>query len=429
MNKISDFKLFLKNRFSKLLLFMLAGTTLHSSGLLSSIQAEDNWLRFRGPNGSGISELEGFPGSWKENEEAWSQTIPGVGHSSPVIWKNKLFLTSATDEGKKRFLYCLNVKDGKTIWNRKLAFKTNHKNNKNSWASSTPVTDGKNVYVTFSDDDNYLAVSYDLEGREIWRKGLGPFASQHGQGVSPILFENMVIIANDQKGFGSLIALNKNDGKEAWNTSREFRRVSYSTPIIFQKNNSEPQLIVSCGAMGITSVNPKDGSHNWLSGELPARTVSSPFIGNGLIFQTCGGGGRGKLMIGVSPDGKDLIDSSYIKYERKRETPYVPTPIAYEGHLYLWCDNGVVSCVEIESGKNLWTKRVGGNYSGSPICVNGIIYIMSEDGDIVSIDASPKYHLYDKTPLGDPSHSTPSAAQGKIFFRTFHKLVCFQSKP
>lgn len=411
-----------------LLLTTMCGVLLFTFLVSGEAFADEQWIRFRGPNGSGISEEKGFPGSWKPGEEDWVQTIPGIGHSAVIILDGKLFLTSAIDEGKTRYLFCLDENDGSTIWKKTLTFKASHKNQKNSWASSTPTTDGKKVYVTFSDDDNYTAAAYDLDGNEIWKKSLGPFSSQHGHGVSPVLFEEIVIIANDQKGFGSLIALNKNSGNVVWTTSREFRRVSYSTPILFRKKNQPDQIIVSCGAMGITSVNPADGSLNWYSGELPARTVSSPFIGNGLIYQTCGGGGRGKLMIGVPPDGSGLLDSSFIKYERKRETPYVPTPIAYQGHLYLWCDNGVVSCVEMESGKNLWTKRVGDNYSGSPICVNGIIYILNEQGDIRSIDASPDYHLYPKTELGDPSHSTPSVANGRLYFRTYHKLFCFAAK-
>ncbi len=395
----------------------------------SNLVAGENWARFRGPNGSGISAQKGYPGSWKPREEAWIQTIPGEGHSSPVIWQENIFLASASNKGKTRSLFCLEVQSGDIIWKKSLTFHSNHINTKNSWASSSPTTDGKHVYITFADKNNYIAIAYDMDGNEIWRKNLGPFASQHGQGVSPILFKNMLFVANDQKGFGSLIALDKNNGDVVWNSSREFRRVSYSTPIIYQADKKSPQLIVSCGAMGITSVDPANGSINWYSGELPARTVSSPFISDGLIYQTCGAAGRGKKMIGVSPDGKGLLDDSYFKFQRKKETPYVPTAISYEGHIYLWCDNGVVSCVENKTGKNIWTKRVGGNYSGSPICVNGIIYIMSEAGKIAAIDASPEYHLYHKTELGELSHSTPAEAGGKLFFRTSHKLICYQSKP
>jgi len=148
-----------------------------------------------------------------------------------------------------------------------------------------------------------------------------------------------------------------------------------------------------------------------------------------LIYLTCGGGGKGHLMIGVDPTGEGILSESHIKYRRDRILPYVPTLVAYQGHLYLWNDNGVVSCVKIASGENIWTNRLGGNYSGSPICVDGKLYCIDEDGDVVVIAASPNFKKYGKTSLGDPSHATPAVAGGNMYLRTYHRLFCLPAKP
>jgi len=387
-----------------------------------------NWTRFRGKNGTGISEAKGIPTSWSPGDYRWKVKLPGVGHSSPVIWKDRLFVTSAIDRGAVRYLHCLDTDTGKTLWKRTTGLNESHKHIKGSWASATPVVDGERVYVAFADKESYYLAAYDFDGNLVWRKNLGSFDSQHGHGVSPIVFEDMVIIPNDQKGPSSVVAFDRKTGRTVWSTLRTFRKTSYTTPFIYRENGKRPQLICASGKLGVTSLDPYTGRTNWITGEFPLRTVASPIEADGLIIQSCGGGGVGKLLIAVDPSGSGDVSKTHIKYQRDKTLPYVPTPVAYNKHVYLWNDNGVVSCIEAKTGRNIWTKRVGGKYSGSPVCIDGKLYAISEKGNVVVIAASPKYRFIAKTSLGDPSHATPAVANGRLYLRTFHSLICLDAR-
>lgn len=419
-------------RLSRCILLLSASTTLMTFRVATT-QAE-NWTRFRGDNGSGISAQKGIPKTWSPADHAWNIELPGTGHAAPSIWEDKLFVTSAlgtgSEGGRTRTLFCLDSSTGKELWSRMIGMSESHRHLKSSWASSSPTVDGEHVYVAFADWENFFLAAYDFDGNLVWRRNLGPFVSQHGLGVSPIIFENMVIIPNDQDGPSSIIAVNRDNGRTVWSTLRDFQDqgTSYATPILIQSKDGTPQLICSSKTMGVTSLNPNTGRLNWLSGPLPARTVASPAYGNGLIVQTCGGGGIGKHLVAVDPNGRGDVSQTHIKYTRTKILPYVPTPIAYKDHLYLWTDQGVISCVEIETGQNIWTERVSEKFSGSPICIDGKLYAISEDGDVVVVSASPQYKYYGKTSLNDPSYSTPAIANGKLYLRTFHRLICLPAR-
>jgi len=411
---------------SKLFLRCLCVSVVAGS-CLSDARSE-NWSRFRGANGTGLSDQTGFPSTWDAARFEWNIELPGIGHSSPIVWKYALFVTSAVDKGAVRNLHPIDAKTGQIVWTKQMGLRQSHKHVKNSWASGTPATDGNLVYVPFADREQYTVSAFDFDANLVWRQFLGSFQSQHGQGVSPVLFEDLVIVPNDQQGPSSIVALNKSTGDIVWSSLRSFRKTSYSTPMLLkQSGDDDPQLICVRGQMGVTSLNPRTGELNWSSGEFPMRTVASPIFADGMIIASCGGGGKGKLLIGVDPNGQGDISKSHIRFKRDRSLPYVPTPVAYKDHLYLWNDNGVVTCVRLEDRKEIWTKRIGGNFSGSPICVPGRLYCMSEEGEVVVIDASPTYHLHGKTSLGDNSHSTPAVANGRMYLRTFRRLMSLPS--
>lgn len=401
-------------------------TLVVSAYLITSVAHADNWSRFRGPNGTGIAHDQNLPDMITEEHISWVKDLPGMGHAAPVIWGNKLFVTSATEGGLTRSLYCLDAATGDEQWVRTIEMNRSHKHQKSSWASSTPTTDGELVYVSFADKEQYRLYAYDFTGQKVWERSLGQFESQHGQGTSPILYKNMIFLANDQDGPSTVVAFDKKTGETIWSTERQSRRVSYATPLLLKPQNGEPaQLIVSCGAMGITSLNPETGDMFWQTGEFDHRTVGSPIYSDGMIVQTCGGGGQGKYLIAINPHAAKPDESQpefETLYERKKRLPYVPTPVAYQGHLYLCNDGGIANCLDLKTGKNIWTKRIGGKYTSSPICVDGKLYMLSEEGELVVISASPEYKLWGKLKLNDPSHSTPSAANGRLYVRTFHKL-------
>lgn len=400
---------------------------------LSPALAQENWARFRGDNGTGISETKGIPTTFSPGDFRWNIELPGLGHGSPIVWGNKLFVTSATEAenlegGTQRFLFCFNAETGEQIWSTLVGFNSSHKHKKNSFASSTPTTDGQQVYVAFADEQTLTLSAYSMDGELNWRRGLGPFTSQHGLGVSPIVFDEMVILAKDMMGPSSIMAFDTKTGETIWSTLRKIRKTSYATPMILNRPGQEPQLICVSGASGVSGLNPYTGETLWHTEEFSMRTVASPIYGKDLIIASDGGGGRGSSLWAVDPSGTGDVTESHIKYQRKKELPYVPTPIAYQDWLFLWTDQGIVSCVEIETGDNVWTQRVSDTtVSGSPLCIDGKLYCADESGSVAVVDAAPEFKLHGKSTLGDGTHSTPAVAGEKIFFRTFNRLMCLDA--
>ncbi|MFV0443069.1 MAG: PQQ-binding-like beta-propeller repeat protein [Planctomycetaceae bacterium] len=393
----------------------------------STLPAEEtHWARFRGENGTGRSSLKGVPTEWASSDYAWVKPLPGKGHSSPVIWGEKLFVTAGHEDGK-RTLLCLSAATGEEVWTHTMTLGANHLHLKNSYASGTPAVDGSQVYAAFADDQHYVVTAYTFDGDEVWTKDLGTFTSQHGQGVSPIVVGELVIVPNDQRAPSSIVALNKTTGEQVWATQeRAFREASYATPILVSGPSGADQLVCVSGATGVTAYDPKTGAELWTSGALPMRTCGSPIYGEGVVIATCGQGGNGKFLTAVEP--ADQGKSPKVRYTRERELPYVPTPIAHNGQLYLWLDSGVVCCVDMTSGENIHTQRVGGKFSGSPVLIDGKLYCISEGGEIVVVNATPALEVLGRSPLGDESYSTPAVAQGRVYFRGFHSLACLSSK-
>lgn len=390
-----------------------------------------NWSQFRGDDGTGVVTDFRLPARWSTDQILWNVDVPGVGHSSPVIWGNRLFLTSASESGTTRYLICLNADTGKTLWTRQMTFSRSHKHPKNSWASSTPAVDGERIYFVFADSDRQILAADDFEGNSLWEKNLGSFQSQHAQGTSPIVFDDLVILANDQDGPSSIIACDKHTGHAVWSVPRKSgpQSTSYATPFIYRPKEGPPQLICSSSLSGVSALDPHTGQTIWTTRTMPQRTVGSPVLAGGLLFQCCGSGGQGMLMVAVDPNGHGDVSKTNVRYTRKRLLPYVPTPIACGENLFLWSDHGVVCCVDPATGKDVWTKRIGGDFSSSPICAGNVLFNLDEAGNVIVLSASRDYQLLGKIPLGEPSHATPAAANGRLYFRTFHHLACAGARP
>lgn len=403
-----------------------------STCLLGSWAAvAENWPQFRGPRGDSLSSEKNIPTSWSPGEYAWDVAIEGIGHAAPSIWDDHVFVTSAADEGALRYLVCLSAKTGERRWTRLIGMNRSKKHQKSSWASSSPATDGERVYVTFADKENYLVGAYNFDGDLLWRRSLGPYESQHGLGVSPIVVDDVLIVPNDQDGPSSIFALDRVTGSTRWVTERSFRdqSTSYSTPIVIREPNQPAQLICVSGPMGVSSLDLKTGRLNWRTEEFPRRTVASPVYAGGLIIASCGQGGTyGVKQIAVDPKARDEQGHAKIRWVREKLIPYVPTPIVYGDHLFEWSDQGILTCVNVQTGKDVWTKRLGGNYSGSPLCIDGKLYGVEESGKVTVIEAGPEFKELGTADLGDASNSTPAVANGRLYLRTFQRLKCLEAK-
>ena len=395
--------------------------------LLASMSPAEEWHRFRGPTGARASRscpaclFRGRRPTWRG-----PRTWDGYGHSSPVSAGGKVFVTSATDEGRSRSLQCLDAVTGTVEWTKSLTLKTDKLHAKNSYASASPVVDERQVYVTFADDDEYLVAAFTHDGRPSWSRDLGSFDSQHGHGASPIVYQGTVIVANDQDGPSSVVAVNAATGTTVWQTPRTVSKTSYSTPFVLERVGKPALLVTSCDALGVAALDVASGDPQWHTGPLPQRTVGSPILAGGLIIQSCGAGGRGELLIGVDPDATS--PDQRIAFEQTKALPYVPTPVAVAHRLYLWADNGVVTCVDLKTHDTVWTGRVGGNFSGSPVCINGVLYAVSEAGEIVALGTGDAFEILGRSALGEGSHSTPAIGEGRLFLRTFTKLHCLAVK-
>jgi len=389
----------------------------------------DQWPRFRGHNGTGISDLKGLPTAWTESDYEWIVQLPGLGHSSPVVWDDALFLTTALEDGT-RTLHRYNAITGAEVWSQSTRLEVPTLHSKSSMASSTPALDGEHVFLLLADSNQELLQCYTFDGDLAWQRELGPYTSQHGIGVSPIVYRDLLIVTNEQAGPSSIRAFNRITGDDVWTQPRPSKEVSYSTPMILELEGRPPQLVCAGEPGGVVGLNPFDGTTIWSTGAMPLRTVSSMVYGNGVVIASCGSGGMGKYLRAIDPTGSGDVTATHIRYERleKDHLNYVPTPIVYGEHLYLWCDRGIVCCVEMATGRTIWVERIGSNYSGSPVCVDGKLFGVSENGEIVVLGAAPEFREYGRSPLGDGSHSSPAVANGRLYVRGFQRLVSLRAK-
>jgi outer membrane protein assembly factor BamB len=394
----------------------------------ASLAQAGNWPRFRGPNGSGIAPDKDIPVHWTEQDGVlWKTAVPGTGNSSPVIWGDFLFLQSARANGGERLLLCLRVSDGKILWTQAVPGGPAHKHAKNSWASSTPATDGERVYCLFWDGKDLSVHAFDFEGRSLWQHALGSLTSQHGAGASPVVFDGKVFVNNDQDGEAELIALDAKTGQAVWKAARQPFRACYSTPFICEEPGHAPELIVASTA-GLTAYEPQTGSENWswkwsFSGR-PLRTVASPLAGPGWLFANSGDGSGDRHAVALKVDRQASGVKVALAWEEKRQLPYVPTMLLWGDHVYYVNDNGLAGCRDARTGTAAWTERLGGTVTASPVLIDGKIYAANEDGTVYVFAAAPRFQLLAKNNLGEPVFATPAVADNRLFIRGKTHLYC-----
>jgi outer membrane protein assembly factor BamB len=402
-----------------LLSIVLLGT------IVGNALAVEQWGRFRGPNGSGVSEDGGIPVVWTDADYRWKVQLPGVGSSSPVTWCGRVFVTSASEETGNQYIQCLRTNDGSEVWRREYPGAVYPKHKFNHFAASTPVVAGGQLFATWVTPEGYLAVGLDLDGKEMWRRNLGPFVAEHGFGASPVVYKDLVILPNDQDGTSSVIALDRQSGETRWQVQRRTEKTAYATPCFYTPDGGSTQLILASWAHGLSGHDPLTGKTLW---ELPVfqhRVVASPTIASGLIVQGAGTGGAGKRMVAVRPADPDKEIEAKVVYEVDSAIPYVPVPVCRGDRLFLWSDKGIVACLEAGTGKVIWRERVGGDYFSSPICVGDRLYNSTRDGKMMVVAATDKFEKLGEIDLGEATNSTPalSVGGGTMYVRTYSHLM------
>jgi outer membrane protein assembly factor BamB len=401
--------------------------------MLVGVYAE-NWPQFRGPNSQGRSSESGVALAWSATENvAWKTALPGESWSSPIVWQDTIFVTTATDEGKSCRVLVLDRKAGKVLWDREVFQQSllGRKEGRNTFATPTPATDGERVYACFF-DGSFAAL--DFAGKILWTNRDYPFYSQHGLGTSPILQGDLLIMArdgssnNDDKGLGwqrpwdqaLLIALEAKSGKERWRGRRGPSRISHGVPTIWAAPDGSAQVVSEAGDV-VQGFDARTGERLWSSQVIGEGKVPSTVIGGGLVFTAGGWGGRESIKA-FRLGGRGDLGTNNLVWELKGGTPKVPSMLYLEGRLFAVTDTGTASCIQADTGDILWKEKLPGNYSASPIAAEGRIYVTSDSGETTVFQAAPKFQVLARNPIGEKVQASLAVSQGQIFIRTEKNL-------
>ncbi|MDX1982355.1 MAG: PQQ-binding-like beta-propeller repeat protein [Bryobacteraceae bacterium] len=452
--------------------------------------AED-WLQFRGVNASGVSNNTNLPVEFGPDKNVeWKTPLP-AGHSSPVLAGDRIFLTAF--EGDKLMTFCLDRKSGKILWRRESPRpRTQELHKSNSPASPSPVSDGKNVYVFFTD---FGLISYGPDGNERWKTPMGPFNNPFGMGASPVLVDGILLQACDSESGSYFAAFDKETGKEKWRVERPEYSRGFSTPVIHRPPGGPVQAILA-GSYQLTSYNVRNGEPVWWYRGLTWQLKPTPIMDNDRVYVLGWAGGSdtgqqenipdfsevlktwdankdGKLQKAEVPDTKitkdwratDLDDNGELGerdwklYQSRRSAqnsfqairigtkgdvtatnslwkytktlPNVPSPLLYQGVLYLMKEGGILTTINPDDGSVLKQGRLQGAlspYFSSPVGADGKVYVSSEAGNVVVLKAGKEWEVLRVNDLDDMIYATPAIADNRIYLRTRSALYCFAKK-
>ena len=390
----------------------------------------DDWPRWLGPDGLGVSAETDLPVSWSKSKNvAWKVDLPGWGRSSPIVVGDRVYLTSQSEDDALH-VHCIGKAKGKILWSKQIGRGNQKANRLHNMASPTPVADANHVWVLFGTGD---LACLDRDGRITWQQNIqkryGRYHIQWGMGSSPILLDGkLFIVCMKDKGNSYLLALEADTGKKIWKKSRDFPAVgeardSYTSPIVYRSNGSSQ--IVVCGAEHINAYDPKDGKQLWVSGGLEVshpygRSVSSPTAGEGLIIAVSSGYQHRGHVLALEAGGRGDVTKSHRIWTFDRHASDCPTPVIYRGRIYIVKDSGLVSCLELHSGEVLWQERLfrGTDVKVSPVAGDGKIYFTNSEANTVVIDAASQLKILARNPLDDETLATPALSGSAVIIRT-----------
>jgi outer membrane protein assembly factor BamB len=413
-----------------------------------------NWPQWRGPGGQGISDEEQIPLEWSSTRNvAWKTPVAGQGHSQPIVWDNRVFLTSdiegapavghkapehriegeifkhpdslGSDKRHRLNVLAFDLATGKQLWERTAydgtVFDDRHK--RSSYAAATPVTDGTRIYAYFGPEGVY---AYDFQGNLVWKTSVGQFPLLGmGTGTSPLLYKNLLIIQRDENaGDNSFIAaLDTATGKEVWRTRRTVE-ASWSTPVLVDADGRTE--LVTNGSQLIVGYDPATGRELWRAKGVESNAIHTPLVGRGLVIATAGF--PAKRVIAIRPGGSgDITGTDRIAWQYDKGTAYVVSPILYGDYVYLVSDKGILTCLDAKTGE---VKYDGGrvpvpaSFMASPVAVRDRLLLTSIDGDTYVIRAGPTHEVIGTNAVGEPVYASLAVSQGRILVRGASHLFC-----
>ena len=410
------------------------------AALTQGVLLAENWPQFRGPTGQNISSEKNLPLHWTTSSNVvWKTEIPGEAWSSPIVWNDRVFVTTATESGESCRVLSLDRKSGSVLWNKEVLRQVpRRKEGRNSYATPTPATDGERVYACFG-DGSFAAL--DFAGNIAWVNRDHPFYGQHGLGTSPILQDGLLIMARDGSSDGAdkklgwqtpwdqsyVLALDANTGKVRWKTHRGLSRIAHMVPAIWKSPDGHIEVVSEAGDV-VQGFDLKTGERLWTSEVLGEGKVPSMVLGDGLAFTAGGWGGKETIKAFRLGEKGELKESNLV-WEQKKGMPKVPSMLYVKPYLFAITDGGIATCMKGESGEIIWQERVGGNHSASPVWAEGRIYFLSDDGKTTVMNAGPEFKVIAESSLNEKLQASMAVSQGNLFIRTEKHLFCIGNKP
>jgi outer membrane protein assembly factor BamB len=404
--------------------------------LIGSLSA-DNWYRWRGPNNDGVSQATNAPIHWSQTENVrWRLPLPGEAASTPIVWEDKIFLTSA--EGDALVLMCINT-EGEELWKRTIARGNRVVNRgEGNSAAPSPVTDGEHVWAFFGTGD---LVCYDFQGNEVWHTNLadryGRFNLYFVMATTPLLDKDRLYVQLIHSNAWLVLALDKMTGKEIWKHNRDSDATeecehAYTSPILYR--DAEREYLVVHGADYVTAHSLEDGSEIWRCGGLnpeasynpSLRFVASPVATEGLIVVPSAKNGP---VLGIDPAAQgDITNSEWQRWKLRQGTPDVPSPLIHEGLIYLCGERGDLKCLDAETGEQFYRERTHRHrHRASPVYANGFIYLTSRDGVITVVRAGHEFEIVASNTMDEVIAASPAIANGTLYLRSYQALYAIGS--
>lgn len=403
----------------------------------------ENWPQFRGATGQGISQEKNLPVHWSATSNVvWKTPVAGEGWSSPIVWGDRVFVTSATQNGTRCHVLCLDRATGEILWDKEVLEQVPlRKEGKNSYATPTPCTDGQRVYAVFGDGS---VVALTFGGSVVWTNREVQFYSRHGLAASPIIHDGLVIMPYDgsnrittpgqypnntpEERLGwqipwdksEIAALDVKTGKRVWTGKRGLSRIGHASPVIFNEKGGRQLLSITGDA--VQGFDLKTGERLWTVYCQGEGLVPSPVVGEEMIFAASGF--EKTTLRGIRTGGKGDVTETHIAWEQKKGVPSQSSLLYVKPHIYAITDGGIATCYEAQTGNVIWQERIGGNHSASPIYADGKIYFLSEQGESAIIQAGAEFKEIARNSMGEKCQASYAASQGNLFIRSDKNLFC-----
>ncbi len=416
--------------------FVLVGSVVIAAVAPCAIIAADLWSRFHGPSGQGYVDGGLLPVTWSQSDYLWTRDLNAKDVGSPVVHGGNIFYLLSFPDEKQIGVQSIELASGKLRWTRKFEQSTHHLHKRNTFASSTPCVDDDYVFVAWSEPDHTFLKCFDHQGEEVWSRDFGSWQSQHGFGTSPAVYGDSVLLFNSQQaeqlkpgqaaGTSRMISVDRKTGATQWETGLATTRSCYGVPAKFEYEG-KTQIVDANTGDGMFGLDAKTGRMLWNLEVFDMRCCSTPLVVGDLAIASSGSGGGGNHLVAVRIPKQDGEKPEQV-YRLDRGAPYVPTPVLRGNRLFMVDDKGIASCVAATTGSVIWSKRVGGNFSSSPVVIGDRLLLINLDGEATVLQADDDYKQLAKFSLGAPVGATPAVVDGYILLRVGERLVCLKTK-